>query len=104
MFEVDPVPVVDGRSVEWSAVVLRVAVAEDPGGVDEHAHRLRLAARLAAAARARRVRTQFLRLGERRLTLRLVVLDVREHERQLVVRHRHDPVGLAVDDRDRTPQ
>ena len=40
-------------------------------------------------------------LRERRLALRLEVLDVGQQHGQLVVRHRDDPADVAVDDRDR---
>ena len=78
-----------------------VAVAQEvPGRVDERVHRLGLAPGRAAAARARR-RASSPRPRERRPALRLVVLDVGQHDRQLVVGHGHLAARLAVDDRDR---
>ena len=39
--------------------------------------------------------------GQRALALRRVVLDLGQQDRELVLGHRDDAVGLAVDDRDR---
>ena len=55
---------------------------------------------VAAAARARHAHP-VLGLRQRRLALRLVVLDVRQEDRELVVGHRDDAARVAVDDRDR---
>ena len=99
--EVDRVPVVDGRALEGCAVVPGVAVAQEvPGRVDEGVHRLGLALPRPAAARTRHVHP-VLGLRERRNALRLVVLDLGEHERQLVLGDGDDPARVAVDDRDR---
>ena len=82
-------------------VVVRVAVAQEvPRGVDERVHRVRLAQRGLAAARARRV-DPLLGGGQRRAALGLVVRDVGQQDGQLVLRHGHEPARPAVDDRDR---
>ena len=98
---VDRHPVVDETPLERRRVVVGVAVAQEvPRRVDERVHRLRLAPAGTAALRAGDVDPVRVR-SERRHTLRLVVLDVRQEQRQLVVGHRYEPAAVAVDDRDR---
>ena len=87
----DRQPVVDDAAVERRAVVVRIDVAQEvPGRVDEGVHRVRVAQRVAAAARAGDVHPLLVG-GQRRLALRLVVLDVGQQHRQLVLRDRHAP-------------
>ena len=82
-------------------VVQRVAVAQEvPGRVDERVHRVRLALRRPAARRAGDV-DPVLGRRQRRAALGLVVLNVGQRHRQLVLGDRHEAVALAVDDRDR---
>ncbi len=97
----DGEPVVHVLSLERRRLVVRIDVAEEvPGGVDERVHRVDLAPPLAAAARARH--TDPVRRGrERRGSLRLVVVDVRQEHRQLIVGNRNEPAVVAKDDRDR---
>ena len=97
----DGQPVVDDGAVERRLVVVRVDVAQEvPGRVDEGVHRVRLAPPLLAAARAGDAHPLLVG-GERRAPLRLVVLDLGQQHRQLVLGHGHDAAALAVDDRDR---
>ena len=87
--------------VERRGVVVRIDVAQEvPRRVDERVHRVRVAQRVAAAARARDVHPLLVG-GERRLPLRRVVLDVRQEQRQLVLGQRDGAARVAVDDRDR---
>ena len=82
-------------------VVMRVAVAHVvPARVDERVHGVGLARAGAAARRASGVHP-VLGSGQRRAASRLVVLDVRQHDRQVVFGHRDHAALLAVDDRDR---
>src|SRR5207247_4760546 len=71
-------------------------------GVDESVHRVGLAPPLPAAARALDANPVLGRL-ERRLALRLVVVDLRQHYREILLGNRHLAAGRAMDDRDRAP-
>ena len=81
-------------------VELRVAVAHEvPGAVDEGVHRVGLAPRRPAARRAGDVQ-------ERGVLVERVAGAVGDQvlgqdDRQVLLGHRHDAAGLAVDDRDR---
>src|SRR5207247_7171502 len=98
---VDGPPAIDQLARERRAVIPGIAVAQEvPGGVDEGVHCVGLAPAGAAAGGTRHIEPLLVR-GERRLTLRPVVLDLRQQNRQLVIRYRHDPAAPAVDDRDR---
>ncbi len=98
---VDRVPPVDDLAVPGLGLVVRVAEAQEvPRRVDEGVHRLDLAPAIVAADRARRAHP-LLGACERCDSLGLVVLDVRQQDRQLVLRHGDGAVLVAVDDRDR---
>ena len=99
---VDRHPVVGDLAVPRRLVVVRVEVAQEvPGGVDEGVHRVGLAARRARRSAGRSVLTQSSAAASGDLALGRVVLDVGQHDRQLVLGHRDDAAALAVDDRDR---
>ncbi len=98
---VDRHPVVGHVPIERKPVVVGVEVAQEvPRRVDEGVHGVGLAARGSATPRTGRV-DPVLRRRERAAALGRVVLDVGELDRQLLVGHRDDAVGVAVDDRDR---
>ena len=95
-------PVVDELALEGRAVVVRVAVAQEvPRRVDEGVHGLGLAPSLATTRGALHAHPLLLGL-QRRLSLREVVLDLRQDDRQLGLRHRDCPTSPTMDDRDRT--
>ena len=89
------------RSHAASSLLASHVAQEVPGRVDERVHRVRLAARRAAADRARRVHP-VLRRGQRR-----AALAARSPRRRAAATGRsssgtgHDAVLVAVDDRDR---
>ena len=88
-------PVVRKLRVERLRALMWAGVAQEvPGRVDKGVHRVCLTARLATALRT-------LRLPELRALRQRPVL-LRQRHRQLVFRHSHDAVDLAVDNRDRT--
>ena len=98
---VDRHPVVRDLAVVRRAVVVRIAVTEEvPGRIDKGVHCLDLTAALFAAARARDADPVF-GLRQRRDALGLVVLDLGQQDRQVVLRHRNDAALVAVDDRNR---
>ena len=89
-------------ALEGRAVVVRVAVAQEvPRRVDEGVHGLGLAPSLATTRGALHAHPLLVGL-QRRLPLRQVVLDLRQDDRQLSLRHRDGPTTPAMDDRDRT--
>ena len=98
---VDRHPVVDDRAVERRLIVVRVAVTQEvPGRVDERVHRVGFTAANRPATRARYEQPLLVR-GERRLALRLVVVDLRQEDGQVLVRDGHRSAVVAIDDRDR---
>src|SRR5262249_13065115 len=90
-------PVRDFVSIEWSLVVVRVAISKVvPGRIDEGLLGVRGAGGRPAGRRARNV-------DERRAlgqwgTNRVVVQVCRKHDRKLVLRHRHNSAFRAVDE------
>src|SRR5439155_5915980 len=98
---VDGAPPVTELLVERRLVVVRIAVTHEvPGRVDEGVHRLDLAPSLAAAAWASRPHP-FLGAGERRDPPGPIVLEMWQHDGQLLVRDRNLAALLAVHNRDR---
>ena len=94
-----PAPVGDAL-VDHGRGVVRAGVAHEvPGRLDEGVHGVGFAPGVAAALRA----VALVELGHlRQRRAGAGDLDVLgQHDRQLVVRHRHVAAGLAVDDRDR---
>ena len=87
--EIHRAPVLHLRRVERQLAVPRVAVAvEVPRRIDERVHRVGLAAGGAAAARARGV-DELRHVRQRRVAAARELRDLGQHDRQLVVRHRH---------------
>ena len=98
---VDGHPAAQHLAVPRGLVVAGVAVAQVvPARVDERVHRVGLAASVAAAFRAPHV-DPVLGRRQRRAALRLVVLDLGELDREVVLGDRDHAALLAVDDRDR---
>ena len=97
---IDRQPVVDHLAVGRRVVVPRIGEAREvPGRIDEGVHGVGLAPRRAAALRAGDVLPG--RMAVERIA-RLVEGDVlRQRDRQVLRRHRHDAAFVAVDDRDR---
>lgn len=97
---VDRCPVVDLVLGERLLVVMRVRVAQVvPRRADEGVHRVRLACRIGAALRALAVDEALARCERRERAL--VKRDVlRQHDRQVFLRHEHFAAMRAVDDRD----
>ena len=93
---VDGKPVLRDRRIERRVVVLRVRIAiEVPARIDKRVHRVGLALRRPAALGAGRVHK--LRHARQRRAALLRNLDLlRQQHRQLLVRHRNQPVLLAV--------
>ncbi|ABA48399.1 hypothetical protein BURPS1710b_3452 [Burkholderia pseudomallei 1710b] len=91
-------PVVGARIDHRLRVGRRVA-REVPRGIDERVHRVRFALRGRAALRARAVQE---RVGLRERVARAVRHEIlRQHDGQVLLRHRHVAARRAVDDRDR---
>ena len=88
-------------AAERPLVVVRVDVAHlVPRRAHERVHRVGLAPRRLAADRAGRVQ-EALVIRQRRFAGRAELGVFRQQHRQVLLGHRHDAVGLAVDDRDR---
>ena len=94
---VDGKPILRDRRIERRLRILRVGVAiEVPARIDEGVHRVGLALRRPAALGARGVHK--LRHARQRRTALLRNLDLlRQKHRQLIVRHRNQPVAFAVE-------
>ena len=86
--------------VDHGLIVVRAGIAQEvPRGLDESVHRVGFALRLAAALRAAAL-VELGHLGQRRAGAG--DLDVfRQHDRQLLIGHRHIATVRAVDDRHR---
>ena len=98
---IDGHPLAQYLAVPRRRVVVGVAVAQVvPARVDEGVHRVGLAPAGPAAGGAGGV-DPVLGGGQRRAPAGLVVLDLGQPHRELVVRDRHQTTVLAVDDRDR---
>ena len=100
---VDGEPVVERFLARERLVVVRVRIAQEiPRGTGPLGHRVRLALGRAAAVRARRI-DPVGHLRERRLAVvgRLIALDLRQAQRQLLFRQRHVAALFALDNRDR---
>ena len=94
-------PVTHFLLIERRGAIVRICVAiEIPGRINERIHRIRLAPRRTAAFRTRGVH-KFRRTSQRRLSLPRKRNVFRQTHWQLIVRHRHDPIFFAVNDRNR---
>ena len=100
--EVDRPPVADLLRIERQLVVLRIAEPEEvPRRVDERVHRVGLAAGRAAALRDTSTLTNSGTCASGESPRPVNSVDLRQHDRQVVVRHGHHAALLAVDHRNR---
>ena len=98
---IDRKPVFRLGLIEQRLVVVRVGIpVEIPARIDERIHRVRLAPRRPAAFRAGRIH-ELRRTRQRRFAFAGQLHIFRQFHRQLIVRHRHDSILLAIHNRNR---
>ena len=96
---IDRQPVAGDGAVERAVAGLACETDEIPAGIDERVERVGLAGRGAAAGRAGDMLPA--RMAVERVARHVEGHVLRQHHRQLVIRHRHGAAGRAVNDRDR---
>ena len=97
---IDRQPAIDRVAIGRRVVDPRIGEAREiPGRVDERVHGVGLAPRRAAAFRAGDILPG--RMAVERIAGTVEGDVVRQLHRQVLLRHRHDAAGLAMDDRDR---